>query len=185
MKQVIAKFIFDKVLGWKIVGSFHPKIKKYVLIGAPHTSWKDFFIALLARNASGTKINLIAKKSLFKPPFGFILRSLGGTPVDRSKNENLVEAIIKIFDKKEDFRLAISPEGTRRRVEKWKTGFYHIAKGANVPIVMFGFDFGNKEIKLSEPFFPTNDKQADFKHFLNFYKDIKGANPELFNNKSI
>lgn len=182
---MISKFIFNKILGWKINGSFHPEIKKYVLIGAPHTSWRDFHIGLLARNSAKANINLIAKKSLFKPPFGFIVRALGGFPVDRSKSNNLVDAIVQMFNEKEVFRLAISPEGTRKYVEKWKTGFYYIAKGANVPIVMFGFDFGNKQVKLSEPFYTTDNIEADFAHFFEFYKNILGDKPELFNNESI
>lgn len=185
MTQAFSKFIFTKVFGWKINGSFHPEIKKYVLIGAPHTSWKDFFVGLFSRNAMGASINLIAKKSLFKFPFGYFLRAVGASPIDRSKSNNKVDAIIDLFNSNEVFRLAISPEGTRQRVEKWKTGFYHIAKGANVPVVMFGFDFGNKQAVISEPYYLTDDMEADFKHFLNFYKDIKGAKPELFNNKKI
>lgn len=185
MINTLSKFIFTKILGWKINGSFHPEVKKYVLIGAPHTSWKDFHIALLSRGAAKININLIAKKSLFKPPFGFMLRALGGLPVDRSKSANLVDAIIQMFNEEEEFRLAISPEGTRKYVENWKTGFYYIAKGADVPIVMYGFDFANKQIRLSDPFYLTDDMETDFTHFLNFYKDIKGDKPELFNNKVI
>lgn len=185
MIQAFSKFIFQTILGWKIVGNFHPEVKKYVLIGAPHTSWKDFFIALLSRTVEDANINLIAKKALFKFPFGFLLRAVGASPVDRSKSNNLVDAIVELFHSKEEFRLAISPEGTRKRVEKWKTGFYHIAKGANIPIVMYAFDFGNKQAKISAPFYPTDDMEADFKHFLNFYKDIKGAKPLLFNNENI
>lgn len=182
---MIAKFIFTRILGWEIIGNFHLEIKKYVLIGAPHTSWHDFYIALLARSVTKANINLIAKKSLFTPPFGFFLRALGGLPVDRDKSTNLVDAIIQMFTTKNEFRLAISPEGTRKYVKKWKTGFYYIAKGANVPIVMFGFDFKNKQVKLSEPFYVTDNIEADFAHFLEFYKDIEGANPTLFNNKKI
>lgn len=185
MIKAITKFIFQTILGWKVVGNFHPEIKKYILIGAPHTSWKDFHIAMLSRSVEQANINLIAKKSLFKFPYGFLFRALGVSPVDRSKSNNLVEVIIELFNSKEEFRLAISPEGTRQRVEKWKTGFYYIAKGANVPIVMYGFDFGNKQAVISEPYYLTDNMEADFEHFLNFYKDIKGAKPELFNNEKI
>lgn len=181
----VSKFIFTKILGWKVAGSFPEDLKKYVVIGAPHTSWKDFHIAILARNSMGVKINYIAKASLFKPPFGFIFRKLGGTPVNRTKSTNLVDAIVAIFDEKEEFRLALSPEGTRQYTEKWKTGFYYIAKGAKVPIVMFAFDFGNKQIKVAEPYYLTDNMEKDFEHFLNFYKDIQGAKPELFNNKNL
>ena len=159
---------------------FSLKTQKYVIIAAPHTSWQDFPIGILARNTSGIKINFIGKNSLFKGPFGFFFRSLGGTPVDRSKNNNLVEAIIDIFNSKDEFKLALSPEGTRKKVEKWKTGFYYIAKGANVPIVMATLDFGKKEVKISEPYYTTDDMEKDFEHFESFYKRVVGKNPELF-----
>ena len=177
--QKLSNFIFTRVLGWRLVGDFPKYLKKYVVIAAPHTSWKDFPIAILARNSSGEKVNFIGKNSLFKGPFGFIFRSLGGTPVDRSKSSNMVDAIIKIFDNKEEFRLGISPEGTRKKVIKWKTGFYFIAKGAKVPIVMATLDFENKEIKFSEPYDITDDKEKDFKHFHNFFKGVKGKHSEL------
>ena len=183
--KLLSKFIFKTILGWKLVGSFPKNEKKYVLIGAPHTSWKDFMIGVLVRFATGEKLNFVGKKSLFKPPFGFIFKWLGGSPVNRQKSTNLVDAIINVFNENDEFRLAISPEGTRQYVEKWKTGFYYIAKGANVPIVMFSFDFGNKQVELSEPYYLTDDMQADFNHFYQFYKDIKGAKPLLFNNKNL
>lgn len=177
---MISKFIYTKILGWKLVGDFPKDLKKYIVIGAPHTSWKDFPIAILARNSFGVKINFIGKKSLFKPPFGFIFRKLGGAPVDRSKSNNKVEAIVDVFNKNDEFRLALSPEGTREKVKEWKTGFYYIAKGANIPIVMFTFDFENKQVKVSEPYYTTDDIKADFNHFYDFYRGIKGAKPELF-----
>ena len=133
---------------WKFKGDFPSQLKKYIIIAAPHTSWVDFPIAILARNASGEKINFVGKNTLFKGPFGWFFRSLGGAPVDRSKNNKTVDAIVDIFKEKEVFRLALSPEGTRKKVEKWKTGFYYIAKGASVPIVMATLDFGKKQIKM-------------------------------------
>ncbi len=177
---MISKFIFKTILGWKLVGDFPKDIKKYVVIAAPHTSWQDFPIGILARNTSGIKINFIGKDSLFKGPFGFIFRSLGGTPVDRSKSNNLVDAIVDVFNSKEEFRLALSPEGTRKKVDKWKTGFYYIAKGANVPIVMATLDFENKQVKFSEPYYTTDDKEKDFKYFKAFYKDVQGKKPDQF-----
>lgn len=177
---MISKFIFHKVLGWKLVGDFPRDLKKYVVIGAPHTSWKDFPIAILARNSFDVKVNFIGKASLFKPPFGFIFRALGGTPVDRSKRTNLVDSIVDVFNSKDEFRLALSPEGTRAKVIEWKTGFYYIAKGAKVPVVMFAFDFENKQIKVAEPYYLTGNMKADMNHIYDFYRDIKGAKPELF-----
>ena len=182
---MISKFIFKTLLGWKLVGDFPKDIKKYIVIGAPHTSWKDFPIAVLARAVSGVSVNFIGKAALFKPPFGFIFKWLGGAPVDRTKSNNLVDATIAVFDKKEKFRLALSPEGTREWTEKWKTGFYYIAKGAKIPIVMFAFDFKNKHIVVAKPYFTTDDMEADFNHFLEFYKDIVPDKPKLFNNKNL
>jgi 1-acyl-sn-glycerol-3-phosphate acyltransferase len=176
----IAKFILQTVLGWKLESNFPQGIKKYVVIAAPHTSWQDFPIAILARMTSGTMINFIGKNSLFNGPFGFFFKGLGGTPVDRSQSNNLVDAIIEIFNSKEEFRLGLSPEGTRKKVDTWKTGFYYIAKGANVPIVMATLDFENKKIKISEPYYTTDDKEKDFNFFYSFYKNVKGKNPELF-----
>lgn len=174
-----ARFILFTILGWKFVGEFPKDIKKYVVIAAPHTSWVDFPIAILSRMASGLMVNFIGKNSLFNGPFGFFFRGLGGTPVDRSKSTNLVDAIVNIFNKKEEFRLGLSPEGTRKKVDKWKTGFYYIAKGANVPIVMATLDFQNKQIKFSEPYYVTDNKEADFAYFESFFFNVKGKNPEL------
>lgn len=179
--QSFSKFIFYRILGWKLVGSFPSYLKKYVVIAAPHTSWHDFYIAILARNVSGEKIHFIGKDSLFKWPFGFFFRSLGGTPVDRSSNNNLVDAIVQIFDSKEEFRLGLSPEGTRKKVNTWKTGFYFIAKGANIPIVMATLDFENKQVKISAPYYTTDNQEKDFEHIYSFYKGVKGKRPEQFN----
>lgn len=174
-----ASFILFRVLGWKMDTNFPTHLKKYVVIAAPHTSWVDFPIAILARMSSGIMINYIGKDSLFKGPFGFFFRALGGTPVDRSKNNKLVDAIIELFNSKDEFRLGLSPEGTRKKVDKWKTGFYFIAKGAKVPIVMATLDFENKQIKISDPFYPTDEMEKDFEVFSTFYKNVKGKNPEL------
>ncbi|TXD51765.1 MULTISPECIES: 1-acyl-sn-glycerol-3-phosphate acyltransferase [unclassified Polaribacter] len=178
MKKV-ASFIFFTLLGWRLDGDFSKEVKKYVVIAAPHTSWLDFPISILARMSSGIMINFVGKKSLFTWPFGYFFRLLGGTPVDRSQSNNLVDAIIEIFHKKEVFRLALSPEGTRKKVNTWKTGFYYIAKGANVPIVMATLDFENKKLKISEPYYTTNDLNKDFEFFKAFYSNVKGKNPEL------
>jgi len=176
----ISRFILFRILGWKLIHDFPQDIKKYLVIAAPHTSWVDFPIAILARMASGTMVNFIGKGSLFKGPFGFFFRLLGGTPVDRSQNNNLVDAIVQIFNSKEEFRLGLSPEGTRKKVAQWKTGFYYIAKGAHVPIVMASLDFGKKQVKFSKPYQITDNKEVDFNHFQEFFKGVQGKNPDLF-----
>ena len=177
MKAIIG-FIFHTLLGWKTVGSFPSELKKYVIIGAPHTHWLDFLVGLAIKFSEGLPANYIGKASLFKPPFGFFFRWLGGTPIDRSKSNNKVDAIVEVFNAHEQFILALSPEGTRKKVEQWKTGFYYIAKGAKVPIVMFTFNFKDKEIKISEPYYLTDNMDEDFKYFHKFYEGVQGKIPE-------
>lgn len=175
--KALASFIYYKLMGWKLTGNF-PDVSKCVVIVVPHTSWVDFPVGLLVRKIVGVEINFIGKKSLFKPPFGWLFRYLGGAPVDRFKNEDTVASITRIFKSRDQFRLALSPEGTRKKVEKWRSGFYYIAKAAEVPIVMVAFDFGKKEVKISDPVWPTDDKEADFKTYLEFYKGVEGKIPE-------
>ena len=176
----LSKFILCKLLGWKTVNEFPSELKKYIIIVAPHTSWIDFPIGVMGRFVLGIDGKFIGKHTLFKPPFGFIFRALGGTPVDRNKSANRVQAIIDIFDKHEEFILAISPEGTRKKLNKWKTGFYYVAKGANIPILMVGLDYKNKKIIVSNPYVLTENIKHDFLHFHEFYKDIQGKFPEKF-----
>ena len=172
----LSKFIYFKILGWKLNGEF-PKIDKCVVIVVPHTHWMDFFLGLLVRKVVNLEINYIGKKSLFKPPFGWFFRWTGGAPVDRSKNSNTVESIAQIFNERKVFRFALAPEGTRKKVSTLRTGFYHIAKTAKVPIVMVAFDFGKKEVKISEPFYPTDDMEKDFETIHQFFKGVKGKIP--------
>lgn len=170
----LARFIYFKIMGWEFEGSWPKGLKKSIVIVVPHTSWHDFYMGLLVRRILNVKINFLAKKELFKPPFGWYFKWMGGTPLDRTSGQNKVEAIADIFEKKEDFKLALSPEGTRKKVKDWKTGFYYIAKAANVPIVMIAFDFGNKKVKISNALYPTEDKEADFIKIKTFYKDVIG-----------
>ena len=175
--HTLAKFIYFKLLGWKTVGEL-PKLNKCVVAVVPHTSWVDFFLGLLIRRVINQDINFIGKKSLFNPPFGWYFRWMGGSPIDRSKSNDTVTAISNIFNEKEVFRLALSPEGTRKKVEKWKTGFYYIAKAANVPIILVAFDYGHKQIKFSKPFKPTDNIEVDFKTSKEFFKGTVGKVPE-------
>jgi 1-acyl-sn-glycerol-3-phosphate acyltransferase len=174
----IAKFIYFKVLGWSLVGDFPSHLKKCVIIVVPHTSWWDFLLGLLVRKVWQEQINYIGKKSLFDSPFGWFFKWTGGAPIDRSKSSDTVTAIAKIFKERDTFRLTVAPEGTRKKVTQWKTGFYFIAKAAEVPVVMVAFDFGNKQIKVSQPHYPTADQEADFKIYEAFFKGVKGKVPE-------
>ena len=175
----LSSFIFHKLLGWKIEGGIYLQdIKKCVVIVVPHTSWHDFFIGLLVRQILNLKISFLGKKELFKWPLGWYFKKVGGIPLDRTPGQNKVEAIAEIFKNKEVLRLSLAPEGTRKKVLEWKTGFYHIAKAAGVPIVMVAFDFGNKKCKIADPFYPTADMEADIKFMYSYYKGIKGKIPE-------
>jgi len=176
--KLVAQFILFKILKWKIIGSFPKELKKYVIIAAPHTHWVDFPLGILVKWAEAAPVNYIGKASLFKPPFGFLFKWLGGAPVNRSESTNKVQAIVDVFNKNEKFILALSPEGTRKKVEKWKTGFYYIAKGANVPIVMATLDFKNKQVKISDPYYLTNDMEKDFDLFYTYFKEVEGKIPE-------
>jgi 1-acyl-sn-glycerol-3-phosphate acyltransferase len=167
------KFIFCNVLGWKIIGETKP-VKKCVIIVAPHTHWLDFFIAIPVRRILNLEINFIGKKELFFFPLNYILKYLGGFPVNRNSNSKTVDIIALKFSKKDLFRLALSPEGTRKKVNKWKTGFYYIAKKANVPIVSVSMDAKKKEVVFSKPFYPTNDINKDFELLKKFYEGIVG-----------
>lgn len=164
-------------MGWELEGSLPQGIKKCVVIVVPHTSWHDFYIGLLIRRIFNVDIKFLAKKELFKPPFGWYFKWMGGTPLDRTPGQNKVEAIAEIFRQKEEFRLALSPEGTRKKVKDWKTGFYYIAKSAEVPLIMIAFDFGKKKVKVSDPLYITDDKEADFRKMKEFYKDVVGKVP--------
>jgi 1-acyl-sn-glycerol-3-phosphate acyltransferase len=173
----LAKFIYFKILGWKVVGNTNfskDTVKKAVLISAPHTSNFDFIIGLLLRKVVDIKSSYLGKKELFVWPLGYYFKAVGGVPVDRKNKENKVDTIAKLFEDKKEFRLTLAPEGTRSKVEQWRTGFYYIAKKANVPIIMFTLDFGNKQNKISEPFYPTDNIEEDFKYMKSFFKGVKG-----------
>ncbi|GGG57055.1 acyltransferase [Croceivirga lutea] len=164
-------------MGWKFVGEF-PDVKQCVIVVIPHTHWLDFTLGVLVRKIVGKKMHYVGKKSLFKPPFGWFFKWMGGTPVDRSKNQNMVDAIVEIFNKKEVFRFAMAPEGTRKKVETLKSGFYYIAQNAKVPLVLVAFDFGHKQVKFSEPFFTTGDYEKDMVEIKLFFENVIGKVPK-------
>ena len=174
----ITKFIFEKLMGWKIEGSFDSTIKKAVIIVVPHTSWHDFYLGLFTRRLTKTQINYIAKKELFKWPFGWYFRWTGGEMLDRTPGQNKVEAIAEMFKNKNEFRLAMSPEGTRKKVLVWKTGYYYIAIAANVPIICVAFDYERKKIIINTAFYPTGNIERDTEKLTAYYKGVLGKKPE-------
>jgi len=171
----IYKYIFYKILGWKIIGDFKEKeIKKVVMIVVPHTSWHDFYIAVFTRKTLGVMVNFVGKKELFIWPFGHYFKWMGGAPLDRSKNQNKVEAIADIFNSKDEFRLAMAPEGTRKKVKEWKTGYYYIAQLAKVPIMPVSFNYKTKTVTIGNPFYTTGDIKSDTNFLKEFYKGVEG-----------
>jgi len=167
--KYIFKFTFW-ILGWKIFGDVPKDQKKYIIITVPHTSNWDFIIGVMVRGIMGFKSKFLGKKSLFKAPYGWIFRWLGGYPVDRSQNTNLVDQVIDIYNSHDEFVIAIAPEGTRKNVSDWKTGFYHIAHGAGIPIVRSKIDMKKKIVQFFEPFWTTGDIRVDLPRIKEVYQ---------------
>ncbi len=163
-------------------GKWNPKSrnKKCIFIVAPHTSWWDFLLGLLIRRIIDMDAHFVGKKELFQPPFGWFFKCMGGSPVDRVSKQNKVEAIAALFEKKPIFKLALSPEGTRKKTDRWRTGFYYIAEKAQVPVIMVAFDYGSKMIKFSEPFYTTGIIEEDLPQMQNFYNGVVGKFPNKF-----
>lgn len=169
-----------KIFGWKINGALPTVFPKYIIAVAPHTSNCDFPVGVAARSILRiTDAQFLGKSQLFKPPFGWFFRVLGGHPVDRTTSHEMVDQVVRIFERHDKFILAMAPEGTRKKVSKLRTGFYFIAKGADVPIVPVGFDFRTKEIVIGQPIMPSGDMDKDMETILAFYRTIQGRNPEL------
>lgn len=171
----ISLFVF-KMRGWRIEGQF-PAIAKYVLIAAPHTSNWDFPITLSLTFALKGKIYWMGKDTLFRWPFKRVFKWLGGISVDRSKSNNMVSQMIQQFSANENLVVTIPPAGTRSNVMKWKTGFYYIALGANVPVALGFLDYRNKIGGIGPVFLPTGDIHADMQQIRAFYSGIRGKHP--------
>lgn len=174
--QRAAKYTLN-ILGWNLVADL-PPVQKYLLIGAHHTSSWDFPLVLLMMAALGLRLRWIGKDSLFKGPQGFVMRWLGGIPVERGARKNFVAQIIDLYQKRKEMVITIAPEGTRGAVDHWKTGFYHIAAGANVPIAMGFLDYATKTCGVGGYFYPTGDTDTDISVLQNFYLDKFGKFPQ-------
>ncbi len=149
------------------------------MIVGPHTSNHDFIIGLAFRSVLRlTHVKFLGKKELFKPPFGFIFRWLGGTPVDRAGKHQLVEQVSALFQQKERFAVALAPEGTRKKVDRLRTGFYYIARKSGVPLIMIGLDYNSKQLIISPPFYTGEDEEEDMAQIIRFFGFLKGKNPE-------
>jgi len=168
-----------KLFGWRTEGSL-ADYPKCVVVVAPHTSNWDFPVLVLAAVALRLKVTWMGKHTLFRPPFGWIMRRLGGLPIDRGARHNMVEQAIESFRTHNRQVLAIPPEGTRKRAPYWRSGFYYIALGAQVPIA-FGFaDYRRKVGGIGGMITPSGDVDADMAIIRDFYSEIIGKRPDQF-----
>jgi 1-acyl-sn-glycerol-3-phosphate acyltransferase len=168
-----------RITGWKILGEV-PDLKKYVIAVAPHTSWWDFLIGIMARSTMGiTGAKFLGKKELFDGPFGWFFRWMGGVGVDRFSSHDVVTQVVDEINRHDNFILGLAPEGTRKKVEKLRPGFYYIAKGAGIPIVPVGFDFPTKSVIIGKPLYPSENINADMEILMTFFRKIRGKRPEL------
>ena len=157
-----------------------PKEKKYILAFAPHTSWTDLAVGKIALTAMGVKTTILIKKELFFFPLSALLTHIGGYPVDRKHTKNLTDKIAEYIKEKEEVIFLISPEGTRKRVETWKRGFYHIAIKAGVPIALGFLDYRDKKGGIGPLFYPSGDYDKDLKEIQQFYLGMKGRRQGRF-----
>ena len=174
---LVISLFFLKILGWEKVGPL-PTQTKYVIIVAPHTSSWDVFYGVILAFSLNLDARFIAKKELFRWPFGPIMEWLGGVPIDRSLSNNAVNRMINEFNEKQNFVLAIAPEGTRHKVSYWKSGFYHIATGAHVPIQLAFIDYASKTGGAGPLIYPSGDIDRDMIIIRDFYLTVKGKHSD-------
>lgn len=177
------RFLFStyiKLRGWKAVNAEATRVPSFIMVVAPHTSSADVWMGFAFRYFLRLDhVHFIAKKELFKPPMGWLFRRLGGVPVDRSSPTGFVDQVADMFKADPQFCVAMSPEGTRRRVERLKTGFYHIARKADVPIVLLGLDFKNKTFRFADPYKLSENQEAELQRIIDWFADIDGHKPAL------
>lgn len=183
LSQKVANFIFTKIMGWKVYNKLGTVPSKCIFCIAPHTSNMDFWIGKIGYMAlGGAKPNFMIKKEWFRFPFNLFFGPIGGIPVNRDGKHSMTEAIIEEAKKLDRFQLAITPEGTRSLNNNWKRGFYYIAKGANIPLLIIAMDYGKKELYIDHQVEMTDDADADIKAIKEWYvkNNIQGKYPEKF-----
>ncbi|MBN2767095.1 MAG: lysophospholipid acyltransferase family protein [Paludibacteraceae bacterium] len=177
--QRISKWLL-KTAGWKVIVKVDEPVKSIICV-APHTSNWDFPIGKLAYWSLARKASFLIKKSWFFFPIGYIFDAMGGVPVDRSRSTSITQQMAEEFERRSEFHLAITPEGTRSLSPKWKMGFYHIAQMAKIPIQIACLDYEKKEISIEALFYPTGDEAADLTTIQSYYTNAKARFPEKFN----
>jgi 1-acyl-sn-glycerol-3-phosphate acyltransferase len=165
-----------RLAGWRFEGVV-PDLPKFVLIVAPHTSNWDFFVGVTAMFALSLRGTFLGKDTLFRWPVGPVMRWLGGIPVDRHSPHNVVDQSIAYFERRSKLVLALSPEGTRKKLPAWRTGFYFVARGAGVPILPVAFDYPHRMIRLMPLFETTGDQASDFATLANYFSAQMARRP--------
>jgi len=173
MKKAIAEFVLYRLMGWKLTGKL-PDLKKYIILGGPHTSNWDFILAMSTVWITEAPVNIIAKRELFRFPLGIMMRAMGVLPIERKKSQNQVDAITEMYKSREQFIIALAPEGTRKKVDRLRSGFYHIALKADLPVVIISVNAPTKTLIIQEPYHNTGDKDVDFKYFNHMFKTHTG-----------
>ncbi|MDR1652296.1 MAG: lysophospholipid acyltransferase family protein [Prevotellaceae bacterium] len=168
-----------KIAGWTTVTTVAEPPQSIVCV-APHTSNWDYILGQLYYWSENRTAHFLIKKSWFKFPFGTLFRKLGGVPVDRSRNTSTVEQMIAEFKRRPAFHLAITPEGTRKRVKKWKMGFYNIALAAKAPIQLAYIDYKKKEIGITKIIVPSGNVQADMNEIYKYFEKRTALHPKNF-----
>lgn len=169
-------YLLVRALGWRITGE-PPAERKVMILGAPHTSNLDYFLTLALIHHFRLPLRYLIKNSVFKGPWAPLLRSLGGIPVDRRQANNLVEGIVNTIKAQEEIAIGVLPEGTRKYVPYWKSGFYYIASGSEIPIYPVSVDGPNKHLNMGLALHTTGDIEADMELLTTFFGDIKGVIP--------
>lgn len=182
---MLAKYIsklYFKLSGWKTIGSIPSNVKKCIIVGAPHTSNWDFIYARFGLYIFNYKIRYLIKKSMFDNPIAaWFFKVTGGIPVDRSQSTNLTGDLAKLLKTEDTLYIAIPPEGTRKKVDRWKTGFYHIAVDCNIPIALAFLDYKKKQAGFIKMLYPTGNMIEDFKLIESYYSPEMAANPDYYN----
>ncbi len=177
--QSICRRLLHDRMGWT-VRLTQPIPEKCVICVAPHTSNWDFVIGELYYGSLGRKANFLMKREWFFPPLGTLLRRIGGIPVSRGKRTSLTDQLAEHALRSDRFCLAVTPEGTRSKVTKWKRGFYYIALKAGLPILLFGIDYAKREIVCTRTLTPSGDAETDMREIMSYYAGFKGKHPEKF-----
>ena len=179
MSQRLCNYILFKLMGWH-EHTTGPLCKKYVIALAPHTSNMDFILGLLYSRAKGMNCGFLMKKQWFFWPLGYVMKALGGIPVDRSRKTSLTDQIAAIAHQADEFGLCVTPEGTRSRTSEWKKGFYYIALKAGLPIYLYGLDYATKTIHCTSTLMPNGNIEEQMPQIKSYFAHMTGRHPQRF-----